>query len=104
MGLHGVIYSDLFEGAPASRFVAKFDTSLSGATSRVYASYLGGSGTDQCYGVAVDSSHNAYIVGRTTSTNFPLATKLNGNNRGGSDAIVVKPRRGTAGRARVLVA
>ena len=74
----------------ADCFVAKFDTSLSGATSRVYASYLGGSGTDQCYGVAVDSSHNAYIVGRTTSTNFPLATKLNGNNRGGSDAIVVK--------------
>src|SRR5712691_10605044 len=74
----------------ADCFVAKFDTSLSGATSRVYASYLGGSGTDQCYGVAVDGSHNAYIVGRTTSTNFPLATKLNGNNRGGTDAIVVK--------------
>src|SRR5438552_185236 len=77
-------------GKGADCFVAKFDTSLSGATSRVYASYLGGSGTDQCYGVAVDSSHNAYIVGRTTSTNFPLATKLNGNNRGGSDAIVAK--------------
>lgn len=28
VGLHGVIYSDLFEGAPASRFVAKFDKAL----------------------------------------------------------------------------
>lgn len=28
IGLHGVIYSDLFEGAPASRFVAKFDKAL----------------------------------------------------------------------------
>jgi hypothetical protein len=28
VGLHGVIYSDLFEGAPASRFVAKFDKPL----------------------------------------------------------------------------
>jgi uncharacterized repeat protein (TIGR01451 family) len=74
----------------ADCFVAKFDTRLSGATSRVFATYLGGSGTDQCYGVAVDGSHSAYIVGRTTTTNFPLATKLNGNNRGGSDAIVVK--------------
>jgi uncharacterized repeat protein (TIGR01451 family) len=71
-------------------FVAKFDTNQSGPASRVYSTYLGGSGTDQCYGVAVDGSHNAYVVGRTTSTNFPLATKLNGNNRGGSDGIVVK--------------
>lgn len=28
VGLHGVIYSDLFEGAPTSRFVAKFDKAL----------------------------------------------------------------------------
>lgn len=28
VGLHGVIYSDLFEGAPSSRFVAKFDKAL----------------------------------------------------------------------------
>lgn len=28
IGLHGVIYSDLFEGTPSSRFVAKFDKAL----------------------------------------------------------------------------
>jgi hypothetical protein len=28
VGLHGVIYSDLFEGAPSSRFVSKFDKAL----------------------------------------------------------------------------
>jgi hypothetical protein len=28
VGLHGVVYSDLFEGASASRFVAKFDKAL----------------------------------------------------------------------------
>ncbi len=71
-------------------FVASFNTSQSGPFSRIYSTYLGGSGADQCYGIAVDGSHNAYVVGRTTSTNFPLAKKLNGNNRGGSDAIVVK--------------
>ena len=71
-------------------FVASFNTNQSGPFSRIYSTYLGGSGADQCYGIAVDGSHNAYVVGRTTSTNFPLATKLNGNNRGGSDAIVVK--------------
>jgi uncharacterized repeat protein (TIGR01451 family) len=71
-------------------FVASFNTNQSGPASRIYSTYLGGSGNDQCYGVAADASHNAYVVGRTTSTNFPLATKLNGNNRGGSDAIVMK--------------
>jgi hypothetical protein len=28
VGLHGVVYSDMFEGAPHSRFVAKFDKAL----------------------------------------------------------------------------
>lgn len=28
VGLHGVVYSDLFEGSPSSRFVAKFDKAL----------------------------------------------------------------------------
>jgi uncharacterized repeat protein (TIGR01451 family) len=74
-------------------FVASFNTNLSGPASRIFSTYLGGSGADQCYGIAVDKGplpQNVYVVGRTTSTNFPFATKLNGNNRGGSDAIVVK--------------
>jgi uncharacterized repeat protein (TIGR01451 family) len=40
-----------------------------------YASYLGGSGEDMAYGITVDyvpsATPNVYVVGSTTSTNFP---------------------------------
>jgi Beta-propeller repeat/Abnormal spindle-like microcephaly-assoc'd, ASPM-SPD-2-Hydin len=39
----------------------------------VYSSYLGGSGTDEASGIAVDSTGSAYIAGYTDSANFPLA-------------------------------
>ena len=41
--------------------------------SLVYATYLGGSGSDAASGIALDSSGNAYVVGDTTSLNFPAA-------------------------------
>ncbi len=40
-----------------------------------YSTYLGGTGTDQGMGVAVDGNGDVYMVGQTASTNFPLATK-----------------------------
>jgi RHS repeat-associated protein len=36
-----------------------------------YSTYLGGSGDDQAYGVALDSAGNAYVAGGTESLNFP---------------------------------
>jgi len=52
-----------------------------------YASYLGGNGDDEGYGIAVDSSGNSYITGESNSTSgFP-----GGNpSKGGFDAFVVK--------------
>ena len=38
-----------------------------------YSTYLGGSGTDQPVGIAIDNSGNVYIAGYTNSANFPLA-------------------------------
>jgi hypothetical protein len=37
----------------------------------VYSSYLGGSGTDEGLGIALDPSFNAYVTGFTQSTDFP---------------------------------
>jgi hypothetical protein len=62
-------------------FVAKFDTTLSGASSLVYATYLGSNGDtktsdpdavgkgdgDLGFGIAVDGDGEAYVVGQTYS-------------------------------------
>jgi uncharacterized protein (TIGR03437 family) len=50
-------------------FIAKFDST--GAL--VFLTYLGGTGNDVPYGLAVDASGNIYVGGITDSTNFPLA-------------------------------
>ncbi|HZW05310.1 MAG TPA: SBBP repeat-containing protein [Candidatus Nitrosotalea sp.] len=51
-------------------FVAKFNPT---GDSLAYATYLGGSGTDDAAELAVDASGSEYIAGRTTSSDFPLA-------------------------------
>ncbi len=51
-----------------SVFVAKINTA---GSALLYSTYLGGSGSDQGQGIAVDSSGAAYVTGYTMSTGFP---------------------------------
>jgi uncharacterized repeat protein (TIGR01451 family) len=39
-----------------------------------YSTYLGGAGDDVGYSIQMDGDANAYVVGATTSTNFPVTT------------------------------
>ncbi len=50
-------------------FVTKLNPT---GTGLVYSTYLGGSGYDQAYSIAVDDSGHAIVGGETTSTDFPL--------------------------------
>jgi len=55
-----------------------------------YSTYLGGAGSDVGYGIAVDSSGDAYVTGTTASLNFPTTSVGQSASGGGSDAFVTK--------------
>ena len=74
-------------GGGMDAFVAKLNAA---GSALVYSTYLGGSGYDQGIGIAVDSSGNAYVMGFTSSTNFPTASPLQATYGGGYDAFVSK--------------
>ena len=44
---------------------------IASGSNLIYSTYLGGAGADAAYGIALDSSNNAYVTGFTYSTNFP---------------------------------
>jgi hypothetical protein len=74
-------------GGYVDAFVTKF--SPSGST-LVYSTYLGGSHEDEGRAIAVDSSGNSYVTGKTFSINFPTANALQPTNAYGSEAFVTK--------------
>jgi hypothetical protein len=55
-----------------------------------YATYLGGSGGDVAYGIAVDSSGDAYITGITNSSDFPTQGAEQTAAGGSGDAFITK--------------
>jgi Beta-propeller repeat len=77
-----------FGGGDSDAFVAKINAS---GTALVYSTYLGGSGHDQGYGIAVDSAGNAYVAGQTYSADFPTVNAIQSSSGGGPyDAFVSK--------------
>jgi len=69
-------------------FVTKLNASGNGL---VYSTYIGGSGGDEGYGIAVDGSGNAYVTGRTYSTDYDVtAGAFQTTNGGFFDVFVTK--------------
>jgi hypothetical protein len=61
-----------------------------GGTSILYSTYLGGSDTDAGADIVVDGAGQAYVTGRTQSTNFPLLNAMQPTFGGNQDAFVSK--------------
>jgi uncharacterized protein (TIGR03437 family) len=77
---------DLTFNGGADAFVAKVKAD---GTSLVYAGYIGGSGDDIGFGIAVDGAGNAYVTGFTTNS-FPVTVGPDLTYNGGQDAFVAK--------------
>ncbi|MBM3175863.1 MAG: hypothetical protein FJZ93_09130, partial [Chloroflexi bacterium] len=73
-------------GGTSDAFVAKLSANGSALE---YSTYLGGSGNDPSADIAVDSTGCAYVVGLTSSTNFPVQNPIQ-VYRGNIDIFVTK--------------
>jgi hypothetical protein len=76
-----------------SGFLDAFVTKINAAgTAIVYSTYLGGSGLEWGFGIAVDEAGNAYVTGWTDSTDFPGVdgSSIQPAKAGSSDAFATK--------------
>jgi hypothetical protein len=75
-------------GGNSDAFVWKFNPT---GTALLFSTFLGGSGVDWGYGVAVDATDNIYLTGYTQSPNFPTtANAYDQSHNGDSDIFVTK--------------
>lgn len=79
------IYAALLSGGDA--FVAKVNPS---GTALGYLRFVGGDEFDEGSAIAIDAGGNAFITGRTNSTNFPTLNPLQLSAGGLGDAFVTK--------------
>ena len=75
-----------FGGGNFDAFVTKLNAA---GTSLIYSTYLGGTSTDQGNGIATDGLGNTYVVGVTSSNNFPIANPFQSTLKS-VDAFVTK--------------
>jgi len=78
-----------YAGGLYDAYIAKVN---SGGTSLVYCGYIGGTGDDETFGVAVDNSGNAYVPGLTDSTqaSFPVVGGPDLTHNGNYDGFIAK--------------
>ena len=75
-------------------FVVKFDTTLSGAASLQYGTYVGGHSQDRIGALAIDASGRVYVTGFTQSSGpnapqpFPVLNGFQTASLGGQDAFM----------------
>jgi len=81
-------FDTTFNGGSFDAFVTKLNPA---GAALVYSTFLGGSGDDFGGGIAVDATGNAYVVGSTSSSDFPTTVgAFDTTYNGFRDAFVTK--------------
>ncbi len=76
-----------YGGGGSDAFVSKLSAT---GDSLLFSTYLGGYGTDLATGIAVDAAGTTYVVGYTSSANFPTANALQPTIAGSYDAFLTR--------------
>jgi len=88
-----------YGGGDYDAFVARLNSNL---TQILQSTYLGGSGGDLAYSLAIHpTTGDVYVAGETGSTSFPKTTgEVQASNGGGIDAFVARPTADLASASR----
>jgi len=77
----------LYGGGVADAFATKINPA---GSALVYSTYIGGSGEDAAFNIAIDASGNPYVAGDTDSVDFPLMSPIQSSNGGAFDVFITK--------------
>jgi hypothetical protein len=92
-----------FNGGYNDAFVAKLNPFVSGSSSLLYSTFLGGSGIDDGLAIGVDSTRKAYVTGGTQGNGFSTKNAYNPSYAGGSsDGYVAKFDPSSSGSSSLL--
>lgn len=78
-----------FGGGLEDAYVAKFDTTQTGAASFLWSTYFPGEFRERFDDVAIDGAGNVHLVGQTTSANFPQVAAIRATHYQ-TDPVAVK--------------
>ncbi len=95
-------YDNGYNGGGSDAFLTKLKLSVSGSSSHLYSTYLGGSGDNEGNAIAVDSSGKAYLAGETYSSGFPALNAYDSSQNGASDVFVSKLNPAASGPSSLL--
>ena len=70
--------------------VTKIDPAGTGTAAILYSTYLGGTTRDRAYGVSLDSTGIAYIIGHSDSDGYPTRNALQAARKGSYDVVITE--------------
>ncbi|MBF9142999.1 DUF7948 domain-containing protein [Hymenobacter properus] len=84
-------YDATFNSGGIDMGIIKYNpAAATGPASKVYATYIGGSGSDWPHSMVVDRNNNLIVLGTTNSGNYPTTTGAYDTSLGGTDIVLTK--------------